>query len=126
MNNPRFADCVTFHAARFPFDFDLESTFCAFLCTKGWGGGVNAYWSDVDDVEAELGAVMSEGVEDWAYGRPVHGWDVGGSPPLYVTPLVGKADTIPPLYMTLLFGKAGAIRPLYVTLLVGKVGGSPT
>jgi hypothetical protein len=117
-------DCVTFHAARFPFDFDLESTFCAFLCTKGWGGGVNAYWSDVDDVEAELGAVI-EGVEYWEYGSPVYGWDVGGSPPLYVM-LVGMADIIPPLYITLLFGKVGAIRPLYVMSLVGKVGGSST
>jgi len=116
---------VAFRVARFPFSFDFVLTFCAPLHTKGAGKGANVCWSD-DDVEAELEAVINDGAGVWEGGSPVYDWKVGGSPPLYMTPLVGKVGTIPQSYVTTLFAKVDAISPLYVTPLAEKVGGSPT
>jgi hypothetical protein len=64
MSNSRLATCVAFRVARFPFDLDFGLALCTSLL-NGAGEGVNAYWSDDDELEAKLGAEINEGARVW-------------------------------------------------------------
>ncbi len=64
MSTSRLADCAAFRVVCFPLDFDLRLTFCKSL-RNGTGEGVNPYWSDVDELEAKLGAMVNGGARAW-------------------------------------------------------------
>jgi len=65
ISNSTLAVCAAGRVTCFPFDFDFVGlAFCTSL-SKGMGEGVNGYRSDVDELDARLGAVVNEGAGVW-------------------------------------------------------------
>jgi hypothetical protein len=63
-SNSRLLDCVAFRVTCFPLDLDLRLDLCTSL-HEGIGEGVKGYSTDVDELEAMLGAMVNEGARVW-------------------------------------------------------------